>query len=94
MVIACVIILIPNAPLIAITLWTQDINAMLLPVVLISMQLMVNNPEIMGEHVNNKLQNAVGWSTTVILITLHAAFACHTRDSISSKRIKAICFKG
>ena len=70
MVIACVIILIPNAPLIAITLWTQDINAMLLPVVLISMQLMVNNPEIMGEHVNNKLQNAVGWSTTVVLITL------------------------
>ncbi len=70
LIIACVIILIPNAPLIAITLWTQDINAMLLPVVLISMQLMVNNPEIMGEHVNNKFQNAVGWSTTVILITL------------------------
>jgi len=70
MIIACVIILIPNAPLIAITLWTQDINAMLLPVVLISMQLMVNNPEIMGEHVNNKLQNAVGWSTTIILIAL------------------------
>jgi Mn2+/Fe2+ NRAMP family transporter len=70
LIVACVIILIPNAPLIAITLWTQDINAMLLPVVLISMQLMVNNPEIMGEHVNNKLQNAIGWSTTVILITM------------------------
>jgi len=72
MIIACVIILIPNAPLIAITLWTQDINAMLLPVVLISMQLMVNNPEIMGEHVNNRLQNIIGWSTTVILITMTA----------------------
>jgi NRAMP (natural resistance-associated macrophage protein)-like metal ion transporter len=70
LIIACVIILIPNAPLIAITLWTQDINAMLLPVVLISMQLMVNNPEIMGEHVNNKFQNAVGWGTTIILIAL------------------------
>ena len=34
------------------------------------MQLMVNNPEIMGEHVNNKLQNIIGWSTTVILIVL------------------------
>jgi len=70
LIIACVIILIPNAPLIAITLWTQDINAMLLPVVLISMQLMVNDPQIMGKHVNNKLQNAVGWSTTVVLIIL------------------------
>jgi len=72
LIIACVIILIPHAPLISITLWTQDINAMLLPVVLISMQLMVNNPEIMGEHVNNKLQNMIGWSTTIILIAMTA----------------------
>ena len=43
---------------------------MLLPVVLISMQLMVNNPQIMGPHVNNKFQNIIGWSTTVILIIL------------------------
>ena len=64
------IILIPNAPLIGITIWTQIINAMLLPVVLISMILMVNNPEIMGDKVNNKFQNIIGWSTTVILIIL------------------------
>jgi len=70
MIIACGIILIPGAPLIQITLWTQDINAMLLPVVLISMQLMVNNPEIMGEHVNNKLQNAISWTTTIVLIIM------------------------
>ncbi len=70
LIIACGIILMPNAPLIAISLWTQDINAMLLPVVLISMQLMVNNPEIMGEHVNNKFQNTIGWTTTIILITM------------------------
>ncbi|MDD4953871.1 MAG: Nramp family divalent metal transporter [Candidatus Omnitrophica bacterium] len=72
MVIAIIIILIPNAPLIAITIWTQIINAMLLPVVLISMLIMVNNRNIMGEHVNKKFQNIVGWSTTVILITLTA----------------------
>jgi Mn2+/Fe2+ NRAMP family transporter len=70
MVIAGIIILIPNAPLIAITIWTQVINAMLLPVVLISMILMVNNRSIMGNYTNNKFQNIVGWSTTVILITL------------------------
>jgi NRAMP (natural resistance-associated macrophage protein)-like metal ion transporter len=70
--ISVVIILIPNAPLIAITIWSQVINAILLPVVLISMITMVNNKKIMGEWVNNKFQNAVGWSTTVILITLTA----------------------
>jgi len=72
MAIAIIIILIPNAPLIAITIWTQIINAMLLPVVLISMLIMVNNPGIMGEYTNKKFQNIVGWSTTVILITLTA----------------------
>ena len=70
MVISIIIILLPNAPLIAITIWSQVINAMLLPVVLISMILMVNKKKIMGEYVNNKFQNAVGWSTTVILIIL------------------------
>ena len=70
LIIAVGIILIPNAPLIKITIWTQVINAMILPVVLVSMILIVNNPEIMGDKVNNKFQNLVGWSTTVILILL------------------------
>ncbi|MCX5700178.1 MAG: Nramp family divalent metal transporter [Candidatus Omnitrophica bacterium] len=65
-----IIILIPNAPLIAITIWSQIINAMLLPVVLISMITMVNNKKIMGKYTNNAFQNTVGWSTTVILISL------------------------
>jgi NRAMP (natural resistance-associated macrophage protein)-like metal ion transporter len=65
-----IIILIPNAPLIAITIWSQIINAMLLPVVLISMIYMANNKKIMGKYTNNVFQNSVGWSTTVILILL------------------------
>jgi len=68
--IAVAIILIPNAPLIAITIWSQVINAMLLPIVLLSMIIIVNNKRIMGNFVNNTFQNVVGWSTTVILIAL------------------------
>jgi len=70
--VSLVIILLPNAPLITITIWTQIINAMLLPVVLLSMILMVNNKRIMGPYVNNLFQNAVGWTTTVILIAMTA----------------------
>jgi NRAMP (natural resistance-associated macrophage protein)-like metal ion transporter len=66
------IILIPNAPLITITIWSQVLNAMLLPAVLISMILVINNKRIMGKYVNNKFQNLVSWSTTVILIALTA----------------------
>ena len=69
---AVVIILIPGAPLIGITIWTQVLNAMLLPVVLISMIRMVNNKKIMGTHVNNVFQNAVGWTSTVVLLALTA----------------------
>jgi Mn2+/Fe2+ NRAMP family transporter len=78
MVIAIAIILLPNAPLIAITIWSQVINAMLLPIVLISMIVIVNNKRIMGQYINNKFQNIVGWSTTLILITLTAMLVVPT----------------
>jgi NRAMP (natural resistance-associated macrophage protein)-like metal ion transporter len=66
------IIMIPGAPLIAITIWTQVLNAILLPMVLVCMMIMVNNKEIMEEYTNNRLQNIIGWTTTVILIILSA----------------------
>lgn len=64
------IILLPGAPLIRITLWTQVMNGVLLPVVLVSMMLLINNKEIMGKHTNNLGQNVVGWSTVIVLVGL------------------------
>ena len=69
-VIGAAIILIPNAPLILITLWSQVANGLLLPVVLICMILIVNNKEVMGVHVNNRYQNIFGWFTISVLIGL------------------------
>ncbi len=68
--IAVCIILIPHAPLILITLWSQIANGLLLPVVLVCMILLVNNKEIMGKHVNKKLNNLIGWTTVVVLVAL------------------------
>ena len=64
------IILIPNAPLILITLWSQVANGVLLPVVLVCMIMLINNKEIMGEHTNSKFGNAVGWTSVVVLVGL------------------------
>jgi NRAMP (natural resistance-associated macrophage protein)-like metal ion transporter len=72
MSISVLIILIPGAPLIGITIWSQVLNAVLLPVVLISMIRMINNKKIMGTHVNNALQNGVGWASTIVLLALTA----------------------
>ncbi|MFH1259792.1 MAG: Nramp family divalent metal transporter [Elusimicrobiota bacterium] len=70
MVIAVVIILLPNAPLITITIWTQVLNAMLLPVVLVSMITLTNKKDIMGNYTNKIFQNVIGWATVVLLIFL------------------------
>jgi Mn2+/Fe2+ NRAMP family transporter len=64
------IILLPNAPLILISLWSQVINGMLLPVVLICMIMLVNNKKIMGQYVNKPFNNVVGWSAVIVLIGL------------------------
>lgn len=64
------IILIPNIPLIPITLWSQQLNGILLPVVLICMMLLVNNKEIMGRYTNKRWMNLVGWTTITVLIIL------------------------
>ncbi|MFA5782104.1 MAG: divalent metal cation transporter, partial [Bacteroidales bacterium] len=69
-VIGAGIILLPNAPLILITLWSQVANGVLLPVVLICMILIVNNKEVMGKYVNKPLNNVICWITIVILIGL------------------------
>jgi NRAMP (natural resistance-associated macrophage protein)-like metal ion transporter len=70
LVIAAGIILLPNAPLILISLWSQVVNGILLPVVLVCMILLVNNKRIMGIYVNKPLNNIVGWTAVVILIGL------------------------
>jgi Mn2+/Fe2+ NRAMP family transporter len=72
-VIGVVIILIPNVPLISITIWSQTLNGVLLPVVLISMIRLVNNRDVMGIHTNGIWSNVVGWSTTIIIISLTVA---------------------
>lgn len=71
-IIGVVIILVPNAPLISITIWTQVLNAILLPIVLICMMIIVNKQEIMANYRNNRLQNIIGWSTSIILVLLSA----------------------
>jgi Mn2+/Fe2+ NRAMP family transporter len=70
LIIGAVIILFPNAPLIQISLWSQVLNGMLLPVVLICMILLVNNKKIMGEHVNKPINNIIGWGAVICLIVL------------------------
>ncbi len=70
LVISMAIILMPNAPLIKITLISQILNGMFLPIVLVSIMLIVNKKKVMGDHTNRLFNNIIGWSTVIILIAL------------------------
>jgi Mn2+/Fe2+ NRAMP family transporter len=73
LILSALIILIPNAPLIPITLWSQVINGLLLPVVMICMILLVNNKKIMGQYVNKRINNIIGWGAVITLVGLSLA---------------------
>ena len=69
-VIGAGVIMIPEVPLIRIMFFSQTINGILLPIVLIIMLRLVNNKELMGEYVNSKRMNIITWITVSILILM------------------------
>jgi NRAMP (natural resistance-associated macrophage protein)-like metal ion transporter len=67
------IILLPNVPLIGIMYYSQVINGIILPFILIFMLLLINDKRIMGNYVNGRLMNIISWITVIILIGLSVA---------------------
>ena len=66
-------ILMPGVPLLKIILASQVMNGLLLPVVLVFMALLIRRRELMGEHVNGPVYDAVTWGTTAVLVVLALA---------------------
>jgi len=66
------IILVPNLPLVKISILSQVVNGVVLPFVLIFMLLLINKKELMGDHTNSSFFNVVAWGTTVLMIGLTA----------------------
>jgi hypothetical protein len=58
-VIGALVIMIPNAPLLSILYFSQVVNGVLLPVVLIFMLVIINDKSVMGEHVNSRIYNYI-----------------------------------
>jgi len=62
------IVLIPHVPLVKIMLLSQDVNAVLLPVILIFVLKLVNKKHLMGEYVNTRFGNVIAWLTVAGII--------------------------
>ncbi|MDO8836432.1 MAG: Nramp family divalent metal transporter [Vicinamibacterales bacterium] len=64
------VVLIPGFPLVRMILFSQVVNGMLLPLVLVFMLKLVNNRNLMHEWINPRLYNLVAWVAVVVLIGL------------------------
>lgn len=69
-IMAVIIIMFPNVPLLSILYLSQVANGILLPFLLILMLLIINDKRIMGEYVNSRLFNFIAWATVIIVMGL------------------------
>ncbi|MGB8966088.1 MAG: Nramp family divalent metal transporter [Candidatus Cybelea sp.] len=60
-------VIVPGAPLLAIIFYSQVLNGVLLPIVLVLMLLLINNKRLMGTWTNGPLFNIIAWATVVIV---------------------------
>ncbi len=71
-------VILPGAPLLAIIFYSQVLNGMLLPLVLVLMLLLINNKRLMGSWTNGPLFNIIAWTTTVVVGALTVVFTLQT----------------
>jgi Mn2+/Fe2+ NRAMP family transporter len=68
-------VLIPGFPLVRMILWSQVLNGVLLPVILIFTLMLINRSDLMGEWTNSKFFNAVAYLTVGSMIVLSLTLA-------------------
>jgi Mn2+/Fe2+ NRAMP family transporter len=64
------LVLVPNAPLLKIMYLSQVLNGILLPIVLVFMLRLINNPRLMSENTNSRFWNVMSWACVVIVSAL------------------------
>src|SRR5512140_518447 len=72
------VVLIPNAPLITITMFVQVVAVTLLPSALVFLILILNDRQFMGEYVNTRGQNVANWSIVIFVTLMSTLFALTT----------------
>jgi NRAMP (natural resistance-associated macrophage protein)-like metal ion transporter len=67
------IILAPKLPLVSIMFISQVINGLVLPVVMIFILYLINDPRVMMEHTNGRFLNVLSWVAVIFLTVLSVA---------------------
>ncbi len=69
-VLGVLITLIPGLPIIQVLIVLQDLNAAMLPILLVFIILLVNNRRLLGRRVNSLGLNIIAWATAVVITIL------------------------
>jgi NRAMP (natural resistance-associated macrophage protein)-like metal ion transporter len=73
-ILGVLITLIPGLPIFPVLIIIQDLNAAMLPILLVFIILLVNNRRLMGRHVNNLAYNVISWGTVALITILILMF--------------------
>jgi NRAMP (natural resistance-associated macrophage protein)-like metal ion transporter len=69
-ILGVLVTLIPGLPIIQVLIVLQDLNAAMLPILLVFVILLVNKRRLMGSRVNGVFFNIVAWATVVLVSAL------------------------
>jgi Mn2+/Fe2+ NRAMP family transporter len=72
------IVLIPNAPLVTITMFVQVVAVTLLPSALLFLLLLLNDKPLMGEYANSRWQNLANGSIVAFVILMSTVLGITT----------------
>jgi Mn2+/Fe2+ NRAMP family transporter len=72
------VVLFPKFPLVKMILFSQVINGVLLPFILIFMTLLINKQKLMHEWVNSRFYNFVSWTSVAFIVGLTMALVALT----------------
>ncbi len=75
---AGLVVLIPGAPLVLITLFVQVVAVTLLPAALVFLILLLNDKETMGDKVNTRWDNIINGSIVAVIIALSTLYGIST----------------
>jgi Mn2+/Fe2+ NRAMP family transporter len=75
---AAMVVLIPAAPLVLITIFVQVISVTLLPAAMVFLILILNNKDVMGKYTNTLTQNAINLGVVFLLILVSTGYAIIT----------------
>jgi len=81
-VVGAAVVLIPSFPLVKMILFSQVVNGVLLPFVLIFMTLLINKKGVMQEWTNSRFYNVIAWTSVALIIGLTLALVALTIQDI------------